>query len=89
MRHAWVKIDVDRLSMRLRVTSGRTISDWDLHRWLLDAGFGWAGGHWYTFPGDPPALLPEEILEKQMRETIDGVTFVDRDVPERPGPRAP
>ena len=89
MRCAWIKIDLDRLSLRLRATSGRAITDRDLHQWLRDAGFHWVGGHWYTCPGNPDALRPDEIIEKQMRETIDGVTFVERDVPPTSGPSAP
>lgn len=89
MRCAWVKIDVDRLSLRLRATTGRSFNDVDLHGWLRDAGFMEAGGQWYTCPADADALMPDEILERQTRETIDGVTFVDRDVPGgRTGPQA-
>lgn len=88
MRCAWIKIDLDRLSLRLRATSGRSFNDWELHRWLTESGFHWVGGPWYTCPGDPGALRPDEVLEKQTRETIDGVTFVERDVPRPPGPSA-
>jgi hypothetical protein len=88
MRCAWIKIDLDRLSLRLRATSGGSFNDWHLHRWLLDAGFHWVGGYWYTCRVDTSLLRPDEILEKQMRETIDGVTFIDRDVPPPPGPSA-
>lgn len=89
MRCAWVKIDVDRLSLRVRATTGQSINDWGLHQWLHDAGFHWVGGQWYTCPGELDVLRPDEILEKQMRETIDGVTFVERDVPRPPGGAGP
>lgn len=90
MRCAWIKIDLDRLSLRLRATSGRSFNDGDLHQWLTESGFRWVGGLWYTCPGEPGgALRPDEILEKQTRETIDGVTFVERDVPPPHTPPAP
>jgi hypothetical protein len=90
MRCAWIKINVDRLSLRLRATSGRAFSDWQLHQWLQDAGFQWVGGHWFTCPSEGAGvLLADEVLDKQTRETIDGVTFVERDVRRPPGPAGP
>jgi hypothetical protein len=86
MRCAWVKIDLDRLSLRLRVSLGRPFSEWDVRLWLQSAGFTRATGAWYTCQGTLSALQPDEILARQNRETNDGVTFIDRDTPDPSGP---
>jgi hypothetical protein len=86
MRCAWVKIDLDRLSLRLRVSLGRPLSEWDVRLWLQGAGFTWASGSWYTSQGSLSALQPDEILARQNRETSDGVTFIDRDSSDPSGP---
>jgi hypothetical protein len=86
MRCAWLKIDFDRLSLRLRVTLGRSFNDWEVRQWLERSGFKWAGGSWYTCQGDQAVLMADEILARQMRETADGITFID---PEASGPSGP
>lgn len=86
MRCALVKIDLDRLGLRLRVSLGRPFNEWDVRLWLQGAGFTWATGAWYTCQGSLSALQSDEILARQNRETHNGVTFIDRDGSDPSGP---
>lgn len=89
MRRAWVKIDLDRLTLRLRVSLGRTFSEWEVHQWLQRAGFDWMSGAWFACNGGTVALLPDEIIARQIRETTDGVTFIEPETTDPSGPHAP
>lgn len=88
MRCAWVKIDLDRLSLRLRVTLGRQFNDFEVRQWLERTGYKWATGSWYTCDGKTNPLLPDEVLARQTRETANGITFIEPDTPGPSGPLA-
>lgn len=77
MRRAWVKIDLDRLTLRLRVSLGRTFGEWDVHQWLESMGFIWKNGWWFVSENGTADLMPDEILARQIRETTDGITFIE------------
>jgi virulence-associated protein VapD len=86
MRCALVKIDLDRLTLRLRVTLGRAFNEWDVRQWLEREGFKWASGAWYTCQETQTALMADETLARQTRETTNGITFIEHPGP--PGPHA-
>lgn len=88
MRSALVKIDTTRLNLRLWLSTGRSLGEWELRQWLEQAGFKWSSGSWYRAEGDPDLLRPDEVLERQTLETSDGITFIEREIPETPGPHA-
>lgn len=67
---------------------GRPFTDWEVRQWLEGAGYRWASGSWYTCHGNPDSLLPDEVLARQTRETTDGITFIDPEIPHSSGPHA-
>src|SRR5215469_1108893 len=89
MRCAWVKIDINRLTLRLWRLHGKWVSDGDLRAWLKDRGFTWRNGNWYMCPAPVQHLETDEIIEAQTRVTEDGVTFVTREPPEPETPSPP
>ena len=86
MRCAWVKIDTNRLTLRLWKSQGKWPSDLDLRRWLKDRGYTWRNGGWYTHDGTANHLEAEEIIETQTTVTEDGVTFVIHEPPDSHSP---
>lgn len=89
MRRAWIKIDLDRLTLRLRVSLGRPFSEWEVHQWLQRAGFHWISGTWFISDIGTAVLMPDEIVVRQIRETTDGITFIEPETTDPSGPHAP
>lgn len=89
MRRAWVKIDLDRLTLRLRVSLGKPLSEWEVHQWLERAGFNWMSGAWFTSIEGTAPLMPDEIVARQIRETTDGITFIEPETTDPSGPHPP
>lgn len=78
MRRAWIKVDLNRLTLRLWRSQGKWHTGMDLRRWLEGSGYTWGGGAWYLCEREPCDLEPDEIVEFQTRVTEDGITFIDR-----------
>jgi len=74
-----VKIDEKRLGLRLWLSQGRLPGEWDIRSWLEQAGFQWSVGTWFVANKGADPLRPDEILEHQVLETTDGITFINRD----------
>jgi hypothetical protein len=78
MRSAWIKVDLNRLTLRLWKSQGAWLTGSDLRQWLTTRGFTWGGGAWYICDQLPCELEPDEIIESQLRVTEEGITFVER-----------
>jgi len=87
MRHAWVKVDLNRVTLRIWRSQGKWYTGADLRRWLGERGYTWGGGAWYLCENEPCDLEPDEIVELQTRITEDGITYIDRSG-DGPGPGA-
>lgn len=81
MRTAWLRVDLDRLTLRLWKTQGKWVTGFELRQWLSDHGYQRGGGPWYFCTGTPCDLEPDEILESRIRITEDNITFVDHPDP--------
>jgi len=77
MRTDWIKVDVNRLTLRLWKSQGIWLTGVDLRNWLTGQGYSWGGGAWYFCQGMPCDLQPDEILETMVRITEGNVTFVE------------
>lgn len=77
MRHIWVNIDLRKLSLRLWRSHGRPVADEDLRQWLADANFIHERGAWFLCR-TTEHLNADEIIEMMVRETIEGITFIQR-----------
>jgi hypothetical protein len=88
MRCALIKIDLIRLTHRLRAAQGQWLSEWDLRQWLEGAGCSWSSGSWFVCHEDKQMIRDDEILERQTRETSDGVTFIENAPVRNPIPPA-
>jgi hypothetical protein len=83
MKCAWIKIDTNRLTLRLWRTHGKWLDAWELRQWLNKSGYEWVGGHWYACTNGTGHLVEkDEILQVQQRLTEDGITYVDNKPPE-------
>lgn len=89
MRRDWIKIDLDRLSLRLRVSLGRPFTEWEVQQWLERGGFVWKSRSWFICEAGTAALMPDEILARQVRETTDGITFIEPKPTDPSGPLRP
>jgi hypothetical protein len=78
MRSAWIKVDLDRVTLRLWKLQGVWLTGSELRQWLIGRGFTWGGGAWYMCARLPCELEPDEIIESQLRFTEEGITFVER-----------
>ena len=81
MRTAWVKVDLDRLTLRLWKTQGVWLTGYELRQWLVVHGYTWGGGAWYFCQTEPCDLEPDEILDARVRITEGNVTFVEHPEP--------
>jgi len=75
MSRAYVRINLERLRRRLSEQMGRELSPVDAHQWLYDKGF-LLDKEWECEAEDMDALREDEIIEKTITHTVDGVTFV-------------
>jgi hypothetical protein len=78
MRIAWIKVDLDRLTLRLWRTQGTWFNGFELRQWLKSRGYAWGGGAWYLCQSMPCDLESDEVIESQILVTEAGVTFVER-----------
>ena len=79
MRCALIKIDLTRLTHRLRASEGRWLNERELREWLGTAGFVWSSGSWFVCSQADVGLRGDEIIERQTRETSDGITYIERE----------
>ena len=77
MRAIWVNIDLRRLSLRLWQARGQPMVGDDLRQWLADADFIHERGAWFLCHTTED-LNADEIIEMMIRETIEGITFIQR-----------
>ena len=75
MSRAYVRINLERLRRRLSEQLGRELSPVDAHQWLYDRGFHF-DKEWECDSDGVHALREDEIMEKTITHTVDGVTFV-------------
>jgi hypothetical protein len=87
MKCAWIKIDTNRLTLRLWRTLGRWMDVFELRQWLKDSGCEWVGGRWFACANGFAHLEADEILQVQHRSTEGAVTYVTTSHP-HPTPRA-
>jgi hypothetical protein len=78
MRITWIKVDLDRLTLRLWKSQGTWLGGFELRQWLAARGYEWGGGGWYFCRDGPCDLDADEILETCVRVTHDNITFVER-----------
>ena len=89
MRTYWIKVDLDRLTLRLWKSQGTWLSGLELRQWLSGRGYEWGGGPWFFCVAGPCDLEPDEIIESRIRVTRDNVTFVEHPDPSNQNPPAP
>jgi len=77
MRRIWVNIDLQKLSLRLWQSRGEPMTVWDLRQWLAEADCVHERGAWYAC-ATTDHLQADEIVEVLVRETIEGITFINR-----------
>jgi hypothetical protein len=77
MKCAWIKIDTDRLMLRLWRMRGTWMDIFQLRQWLKDGGCEWMGGKWFSCADGFAHLQADEILQVQHRSTEGAVTYVD------------
>jgi hypothetical protein len=77
---ACVRIDIGRLQARLSAEQRRALSASDVHAWLAAVGFKF-DGDWHCDGAALPLLRPDEIRAMWTSETIDHVTYVERNPP--------
>ncbi|HEY8747544.1 MAG TPA: hypothetical protein VIM11_06210 [Tepidisphaeraceae bacterium] len=78
MRTAWIKVDLNRLTLRLWRSQGIWLSGFELRQWLTSRGYTWGGGTWYLCQEMPCDLESDEVITSQVMVTEAGVTFVER-----------
>ena len=65
MRRFRITINLPALRANLSREDGRNISDDEVHKWLLDAGFKPIGSSWTVTESDLGQLDPSEVLSAE------------------------
>jgi hypothetical protein len=81
MHCAWIKIDTQRLTLRMWRTRGTWMDVFEVRQWLKGNGCEWMGGQWYACSNGHDYLETDEVLQVQQREKHDGITYVDNKLP--------
>lgn len=72
MRRFRILIDLRLLRENMSRAEGRSLTDGEVQRWLLEAGFQPAGDHWVVREADLGQLDPAEVLAvEDVEEGVD------------------
>jgi hypothetical protein len=73
-----VRIDLERLRLRLSAEQGRVLSDADVRVWLRDRGFHVEGEAWACDGPEMRGMLrDDEVTETITTLTENGVTYIN------------